>query len=151
MLGVCVETQILMVPGSTNCLVLAGDIDDSCVVLHPPASGYDGGDCCECTCVSTEEFTCGDEDNGGFACIDPSAPCVDDDDDNAIDDDGGIFDDDVMFDDDMSASFEFSFGLPDSFSYSACLDAFIGDGECDMDNNTEECGESEHSSANRQS
>ncbi|CAN0432107.1 unnamed protein product, partial [Scytosiphon promiscuus] len=41
---------------------------------------YDGGDCCECTCVSTEEFTCGDEEFGGFACLDPSAPCVDDDD-----------------------------------------------------------------------
>ena len=33
--------------------------------------GYDGGDCCECTCEGACEF---------FACIDPSAPCVDDDD-----------------------------------------------------------------------
>lgn len=43
-----------------------------------PLSEFDGGDCCECTCVSTEEFTCGE--NGGYACVDPSAACVDDDD-----------------------------------------------------------------------
>lgn len=34
--------------------------------------GYDGGDCCECTCEG--------EPCESFACIDPSAPCVDDDD-----------------------------------------------------------------------
>ncbi|CAN0549726.1 unnamed protein product, partial [Ectocarpus sp. 12 AP-2014] len=42
-------------------------------------SGYDGGDCCECTCVSSED----DEDSCSkttFACIDPTARCVDDDD-----------------------------------------------------------------------
>lgn len=38
---------------------------------------YDGGDCCACTCEDTPTQTCGE---GGFACIDPSAPCVDDDD-----------------------------------------------------------------------
>ena len=40
--------------------------------------GYDGGDCCSCTCdESTSPFnSC----NSGFACIDPRAPCVDDDD-----------------------------------------------------------------------
>ncbi|CAM9194446.1 unnamed protein product, partial [Laminaria digitata] len=43
-------------------------------------AGYDGGDCCECTCVDTDTFNCGDEEFGGFACLDPSAPCVDDDD-----------------------------------------------------------------------
>ncbi|CAN0572604.1 unnamed protein product, partial [Laminaria digitata] len=32
---------------------------------------YDGGDCCECTCVSTEQFQCGEY--GGFECLDPSA------------------------------------------------------------------------------
>ncbi|CAM9376319.1 unnamed protein product, partial [Ectocarpus sp. 12 AP-2014] len=39
--------------------------------------GYDGGDCCECTCVVdwSAEFGCTE-----FACIDPTAPCVDDDD-----------------------------------------------------------------------
>ena len=52
-----------------------------------PNLGYDGGDCCECTCERPETTIidayysesyafCGD----GFACIDPSAPCVNDDD-----------------------------------------------------------------------
>lgn len=50
------------------------------MATDPTVSDYDGGDCCECTCVSTESHICGDEDNGGFACVDPSAPCVDDDD-----------------------------------------------------------------------
>ena len=36
-------------------------------------SGYDGGDCCECTCVSTSEIACGDSD--GFDCIDPDSSC----------------------------------------------------------------------------
>ncbi|CAN0319675.1 unnamed protein product [Ectocarpus sp. 8 AP-2014] len=39
--------------------------------------GYDGGDCCECTCVSEGEYECG---AGGYACIDPAAECVNDDD-----------------------------------------------------------------------
>ncbi|CAM9903213.1 unnamed protein product [Ectocarpus sp. 8 AP-2014] len=45
--------------------------------------GYDGGDCCECTCVNPSD----DDDNrrcssdgSGFACIDPDAPCVENDD-----------------------------------------------------------------------
>jgi len=38
---------------------------------------YDGGDCCECTCVTDDDYQgCGN----GFACIDPEAPCVNDDD-----------------------------------------------------------------------
>ncbi|CAN0077813.1 unnamed protein product, partial [Scytosiphon promiscuus] len=36
---------------------------------------YDGGDCCSCTCESAEH-TCGPD----YACVDPEAPCVDDDD-----------------------------------------------------------------------
>ena len=32
--------------------------------------GYDGGDCCSCTCVDDLEFPCG-EDGGGFDCRDP--------------------------------------------------------------------------------
>lgn len=43
--------------------------------------GYDSGDCCQCTCVSTPDYTCGDR---GFQCIDPSASCVEDDDDAAV-------------------------------------------------------------------
>lgn len=40
------------------------------------ACNYDGGDCCECTCNPTDGG-CGRWP--GFACIDPMAPCVDDD------------------------------------------------------------------------
>lgn len=88
-------------------------------------SDYDGGDCCECTCVSTDVFTCGDENHGGFACVDPSAPCVNDDDFTPGADDF-YFD----YDDDFSASFEFQ----------PCIDDFISDGDCDSANNNEECG-----------
>ena len=38
-----------------------------------PFSGYDGGDCCGCTCVSTPDATCGE--NGGFDCVDPDSSC----------------------------------------------------------------------------
>lgn len=45
----------------------------------PPLSqDYDGGDCCSCTCVDLPGQECGGF--GGFACIDPDALCVDDDD-----------------------------------------------------------------------
>lgn len=81
------------------------------IYFTTPASGYDGGDCCDCTCISTDEHTCGDLGKGGFACIDPSAPCTDDDD-----------------------YFE------GSFSFSQCNDALIADGVCDRSNNNYECG-----------
>ncbi|CAN0138926.1 unnamed protein product, partial [Ectocarpus fasciculatus] len=35
--------------------------------------GYDGGDCCECTCVDTGDQVCG-EGGGGYFCVDPNAP-----------------------------------------------------------------------------
>lgn len=34
--------------------------------------GYDGGDCCECTC--TDELICGEN---GYSCIDPNSGCID--------------------------------------------------------------------------
>lgn len=40
-------------------------------------TGYDGGDCCQCDCVDGDYFECGDS---GYACIDESSSCVDDDD-----------------------------------------------------------------------
>ncbi|CAM9103533.1 unnamed protein product [Laminaria digitata] len=96
-----------------------GDCDDT---NNFEQCGYDGGDCCECTCVSTEAFTCGDEGNGGFDCQDPSAPiapaCVDDD------------------DDDMSASYSYQM----SIDFSSCVEERIGDGDCQLQNNNEECG-----------
>ncbi len=48
-------------------------------VNNKPECSYDGGDCCECTC-QVSGF--GDDYSAGcveFACIDPEAPCVDDD------------------------------------------------------------------------
>ena len=48
------------------------------LVLHPTRIGYDGGDCCSCTCVPGGYFECG---ASGYSCIDPEAPCVDDDED----------------------------------------------------------------------
>ena len=51
------------------------------VLLVPqnvPECNYDGGDCCSCTCEDTPNQRCGEY--GGFACVDPSATCVDDDD-----------------------------------------------------------------------
>ncbi len=38
-----------------------------------PTAGYDGGDCCACTCVPDGLFGCG---GFGYACIDPEASCV---------------------------------------------------------------------------
>ncbi len=52
-----------------------------CAHLVPqniPECNYDGGDCCSCTCEDTSNQECGR--SGGFACIDPEAACVDDDD-----------------------------------------------------------------------
>ena len=49
-----------------------------CDPQNIPECNYDGGDCCSCTCEDTPSRTCGQY--GGFACIDPSAECVDDDD-----------------------------------------------------------------------
>lgn len=92
-----------------------GDCD---FVNNDEECGYDGGDCCECTCVDSEEHTCGDLVEGGFACIDPNAPCAD--------------------------VHEFFFPAADDFegsmTFSSCEDAFIGDGFCDIDNNNSECG-----------
>ena len=50
---------------------------------NKPECNYDGGDCCQCTCevdTSSSEFSDGRWSGcNEFACIDPAAPCVDDD------------------------------------------------------------------------
>ncbi|CAM9132154.1 unnamed protein product [Ectocarpus sp. 13 AM-2016] len=71
------------------------------------ACAYDGGDCCECTCEDTPNAKCGR--GGNFACIDPEAPCVDDD----------------SFTVDMIENCESPWG--------------IGDGYCNHENNNELC------------
>ncbi|CAM9833989.1 unnamed protein product, partial [Ectocarpus sp. 12 AP-2014] len=64
-------------------------------------------DCCECTCEDTPNNKCGRW--SGFACIDPEAPCVDDD--------------------------SFTVDMIDNCDYPGG----IGDGWCDEDNNNELC------------
>ncbi|CAM9510166.1 unnamed protein product, partial [Ectocarpus sp. 13 AM-2016] len=78
-----------------------GDCDQ---INNNEECGYDGGDCCSCTCLD-DFYECG---SNGFACIDPSAECVDDD--------------DVTVD-----------------MVENCDVRNIGDGQCDLDNNREEC------------
>ena len=39
---------------------------------HIP-QGYDGGDCCACTCVDGTDYSCGDS---GYDCQDPTAGCT---------------------------------------------------------------------------
>lgn len=70
-----------------------------------PISGYDGGDCCRCTCVD-RNFDCGE--NNDFTCRDPSASC---------------------FEDNSTTS-----------DISKCESNFFADGDCDLQNNKEECG-----------
>ncbi|CAM9608575.1 unnamed protein product, partial [Ectocarpus fasciculatus] len=74
--------------------------------------GYDGGDCCECTCQNPwdydDDYVCS-KDGSGFACIDPTASCVDDD--------------------DITAEIAQN-----------CDTSDLGDGRCDQDNNNEICG-----------
>ncbi|CAM9232379.1 unnamed protein product [Ectocarpus sp. 6 AP-2014] len=77
--------------------------------LNTEVCGYDGGDCCSCTC-EPGAFNCG----GGYNCIDPEAVCVEDDDGDGgelttadLEDDGitdEMADDARTADDDTSAS-----------------------------------------------
>lgn len=88
----------------------------SYLVYNQILSGYDGGDCCECTCESGTLFACGD---GGYACINPRAPCVDDDDYTPVDSD------------------DESLGYTTTFF---CETGYISDGDCDAINNKADCG-----------
>ncbi|CAM9539911.1 unnamed protein product, partial [Laminaria digitata] len=57
------------------CVGYVGQIQDGyCNDANNNADcGYDGGDCCSCTCVNGLEFPCG-EQGGGFDCRDPDVP-----------------------------------------------------------------------------
>lgn len=82
------------------------------LLLPYPPSAYDGGDCCECTCVATETGGEGGGNDYGcnsFACIDPAAPCVNND--------------DITID-----------------IVANCDICRIGDAHCDEETNTPECG-----------
>ncbi|CAN0328463.1 unnamed protein product [Ectocarpus sp. 6 AP-2014] len=80
------------------------------VINNTPECGYDGGDCCSCTCTISEDedyYSCG---YFGFACVDPEAPCVDDD--------------------DVTVELQNSCGE---------LTPYIGNGQCLPDANTPQC------------
>lgn len=83
---------------------------------------YDGGDCCQCTCVDTVDYACGDTNHGGYACIDPSAECVDDDDITSV------------------PEYRYIPYSERATTSSTCFEAVISDGDCDPNNNNAECG-----------
>lgn len=56
-----------------HCICFAACTVATCYI-HPPDSGYDGGDCCECDCTSNSISTCGFYN--AFDCVDPTSPCV---------------------------------------------------------------------------
>lgn len=76
-------------------------------------AGFDGGDCCSCTC-ETGLYTCG---SGGYACLDLAADCAEPS---------------TSFTDDTSETYR---SCSDS-SFSA------GDGYCNDAFNIRDCGES---------
>lgn len=84
------------------------------------ACGYDGGDCCACTCVDSALHTCGEN---GYYCVDPSVSL-------ACEEASTVYEPTPT-------------GPSDEFSY--CMEAgglalYLGDGFCDAANNVEECG-----------
>lgn len=105
----------------------AGNLDDMhdsiCdSALNNEECGYDGGDCCECTCreyggISTGfyNFECGSE---GYDCLDPSAPTG------------------------CDGPSESPTPSPAASAYPDCAgrDSWLGDGYCDTSTNTVGCG-----------
>ena len=87
--------------------------------MYSRITGYDGGDCCECTCVSNDEHTCGE--NGGFSCIDPGASCAGD----GVATPFSVLEDETILEER---------DIP-------CTESYLSDGDCDPINNREECGE----------
>ena len=60
-----------------------------------------------------------------FACLDPSAPCADDDDFDA---------------EDYKSTFLYVDNVSERGLDFPCLDKIHGNGNCDSDNNIDECG-----------
>ena len=50
-----------------------GYCDTFDVINNVEECGYDGGDCCECTCEDTQDNSCG---VNGYSCIDPNSGCT---------------------------------------------------------------------------
>ncbi|CAM9941937.1 unnamed protein product [Scytosiphon promiscuus] len=108
-------TSLSCIGSSSEHVALAALGDGMCDhVFNTEACGYDGGDCCACTCQDGELFECG---VFGFMCVDEDAPCVDNNDEP------------VQFDDDN-----------DVWGLDVCITEFISDNDCDPLNNNEACG-----------
>lgn len=104
--------------GYRNCDGAVGDIGDGfCDKSNDNVEcGWDGGDCCRCTCNELAEYTCGEN---GFTCTDPDAPI-----------------------DCAANSPSRSLLEANSTLYSKCggFVEWIRDGFCDGGNNNDECG-----------
>ncbi|CAM9770248.1 unnamed protein product, partial [Ectocarpus sp. 13 AM-2016] len=78
----CVDDDDITVDMVENCNIsrLGNGLCDQ--INNNEQCGYDGGDCCECTCVNPrgDDYRYCSYLRSEFACIDPAAPCVDDDD-----------------------------------------------------------------------
>eukprot|EP00903_Cladosiphon_okamuranus_P005791 g5738.t1 len=111
----CVDDDDITVDIVENCDYPAGIGNGWCDMgNNNEGCGYDGGDCCQCTCIKPENDYSWDDDyactdDATYACIDPAAPCVDDD--------------------DVTVEIVENCGYPDS----------IGNGWCDQVNNKAEC------------
>ena len=70
----CIDPRIEMLSNCTDGtipVIQDGYCDDD---NNNEECGYDGGDCCECTCISGLYYECGED---GFFCRDPNSDCVD--------------------------------------------------------------------------
>ena len=56
-----------------NDWIANGYCDTFDVINNVEECGYDGGDCCECTCKDTQDHSCGEN---GYSCIDPNSGCT---------------------------------------------------------------------------
>eukprot|EP00903_Cladosiphon_okamuranus_P016938 g15613.t1 len=107
--GVAFITSATGVFACVSSYIGDGDCDEGNNTAE--CGGYDGGDCCECTCVDAT-YECG-SGLTGFSCEDPEAVC---------EDEGDYGGDTTYFEDD------------------GCVLEMAGDGYCDQHNNFAECG-----------
>ena len=69
----CTDPRLLKY---TNCTGDVSFINDGWCdyETNNEACGWDGKDCCECTCLDREHHDCG---SGGYGCLDPNSECTD--------------------------------------------------------------------------
>lgn len=98
--------------------------------------GFDGGDCCSCTCIHGTKWQCG---ANAFNCVDPDASCSTEAEDNTPTNNDGTSSNNAG-DGEVDGDREES-GLE---RYPECVSGsadFIGDSYCDPQNNSQACGE----------